>query len=274
MTDDLEYLRGSLSQLASETLRRQGGAHPTAEELVAYSAGELPPPAAEAVLEHLAVCRPCTHLVLGLPVFDATPQPEPDETASDPETNDSWQRLQSRLRAGPRPVIGSPAGSDAGTVERVGTHHPRQVNVALAACFAAGLAACLIGFPVWIAMHGRSPAPPPIVPVNPPERALGETQPPTAPPTALQLNAEAAALVVFLRVPQADPRIHVEILDAHGKTSSPAAATAISAQEVLVLLTHEQLPPGNYRLLVFSADARHRQLLGDYPLRILARVAR
>jgi hypothetical protein len=272
MTDELRSLRRELSRLASAALRRQGGAHPPAAELVAYAAGELQPAAAEAMLEHLAVCRLCTRLVVNLPAFDAAQPQEPDAAASDPETMDAWQELLRRLQpgTGPAGALVEESAIDAEPGEQMRASHPLRVDYALAAC----LAACLIGFPLWIALHGRSPVPPRIVPVNATERPLGPTQHPAAPPKALSLDAEAAALVLYLRAPQADMRVRVEIQDAAGKTSHPAAAAAIGPQVVLVLLTHEQLPPGDYRLLIFGGEAHPQQLLGDYPLRILQRAAR
>jgi Putative zinc-finger len=233
MTDELERLRGSLAQLANETRRRQGGTHPRPEELVSYAAGELPTAAAEAVLEHLTVCPPCVWLVLELPAFPATPAGEPDE----------------------------------GPGERLRIRRPRQVILALAAC----LAACLIGFPLWIATHGRSRLPPPIMLVNPPELKLGETPPAGTPLPALRLDAEAAALSLYLPAHQDYPRFRVEVLDRAGKISSPAAAASLGPQTILVLFTREQLPPGDYRLRVFGVESHGQQPLADYPLRIEAR---
>jgi hypothetical protein len=263
-SDDLERLRGSLGRLASEARRRQGAAHPSAEDLVAYGAGELKPAAAEAILEHLAVCPPCTRLVLSLPAFSEAQEPE--QAAFDPETDAAWQALAARLQAGPT-VPAAPEERTAERPPRILIPPPRPATLALAAC----LAVCVIGFSAWILTHGRSRVPPPIVPINPPERTLGETPPPGVPPPALRLDAEAAALVLYLRAPQTYPRLRVEILNRDGKISSPAAAAPIDPQEVLVLLTREQLPPGDYRLRVVGLDANRQQALGDYPLRILGR---
>jgi hypothetical protein len=268
MTDELEHLRGSLAQLASETRRRQSGTHPRPEQLAAYAAGELRPAAAEAVLEHLTVCRPCARLVLELPAFLATPAREREPAARDPEADRAWQELQDRLRpapAAPSAPSAATARPDEGSSARSRTGPPRRTILLLAAC----LAACLLGFPAWIVTHGRSRVPPPIVPVNPPERTLGEPQPPGPQPTTLRLDAEAAALVLYLPASQAYPRFDVEILDRDGRTTFPAAAAPISPQEILVLLAHEQLPPGDYRLRVVGIDSHRRQQLGDYSLRIV-----
>jgi hypothetical protein len=265
MTDELDLLRTSLAQLASEERRRQGGAHPLPEDLVAYGAGELQQAAADAILEHLAVCRPCARLSLGIPSFLDRSASETEQAAFDPATDDSWQKLQTRLRGAP--AAPREAAVTAPPIRLPRTRQPERAMLVLAAC----LAACLIGFPTWIATHRRSPAPPPIVPVNPPERTLGEALPPGAPPTVVQLRAEATALVLYLPAPQAYPRCRVEILDHDGRTSFPAAAAPISSQAILVLLAHEQLPPGEYRLRVFGIESHRRQPLGDYPLRIVAR---
>jgi hypothetical protein len=143
----------------------------------------------------------------------------------------------------------------------------RRAVVALAAC----LAACLIALAAWMAAPGRSRVPPRIVAVNPPEQTLGETAPPGAPPPALRLDAEATALVLYLRAPQTWPSLRVEVLDREGKVGAPAAAAAIAPQAVLVLLTREQLPAGDYRFRVLGIEPHRQQTLDDYPLRILAR---
>jgi hypothetical protein len=266
MTDELEHLRGSLAQLASETRRRQSCAHPRPEDLAAYATGELRAAAAEAVLEHLTVCRPCARLLLGLPAFLAKAALAPElEATADPETDDAWRELQDRLRAGPAAPAAAVSGPDEGSGERPRARPRRQAILALAAC----LAACLIGFPAWIVTQERSRVPPPIVTVNPPERMLGATPPAATPAAALRLDAEASALVLYLPAPQAYPRLRVEIESGDGKTRSPAAAAPISPQAVLVLLTREQLPPGDYRLRVLGVDSHRRQPLGDYPLRIV-----
>jgi hypothetical protein len=263
LTDDLEHLRGSLAQLAEETRRRQGGTHPRPEALIAHSAGELEPAAAEAILDHLSVCRPCARLVLGIPAFLEAPAPGARQAAYDPETNASWEALWARLRQGPTLPFARAVRAD----ERERRHQPHLALLALAAA----LAGCLIGFPIWIATHGRSPVPPPIVSINPTERTLGETPSPGTFPATLRLNAEAAALVLYLPAPQPYPRFRVEILDRRGRTASPANAAPISQQAILVILTHEQIPPGEYRLRVFGVDSRRQQPLGEYPLRIVAR---
>jgi anti-sigma factor RsiW len=264
MTDELERLRASLAQLASETRSRQGDTHPSPEELISYSAHELPQDAAEAILEHLAVCRPCARLVLGIPAFLETP---PDElgAASSLEADTAWQALRARL---PREPAGRSIHARPRAIAWLGSHEPRPATLALAAC----LAGSLIGFSLWIATHGRSQAAPPIVIMNLSEGVRrGATGHHEEPVPVLDLDAEASALVLYLPPDHHFPRYSVVILPAKGKPRTPAAVAPISPQALLVLLTYRELSPGEYRLHVSGIDSGQTQFLGEYPLKIAAR---
>ncbi len=60
--------------------------HPSAEELVAYHAGELSDPASEGLREHLALCSECTRILLDLAGFeDLAPPTEADRLSDDDE---------------------------------------------------------------------------------------------------------------------------------------------------------------------------------------------
>lgn len=65
------------------------GPHPSAEELVAFHAGELPAEAREPLSDHLARCRRCARTLLDL---------AGESRAGDPFLDRAWDDLLPRVR--------------------------------------------------------------------------------------------------------------------------------------------------------------------------------
>ncbi len=99
MSEDDEKLPldAALRHLA-EQQRRSLTSHPTPQELAAYHAGELPPEAESRLLDHLAVCRDCSDLLLGLSGFADLKPPEGVPELTDKQVEEDWQELRSRMR--------------------------------------------------------------------------------------------------------------------------------------------------------------------------------
>jgi hypothetical protein len=199
MKDEPESLAEALGALAREARLRQGpGAHPSPETLTAYHAGELSAAAEEEVREHLAVCRHCAQLLLGLPAFLEPPTPlleGPDAAAEA-----AWEELRKRLPGPPEPTRGR---SQPPTPWRSGL---RPLLLA-----AAVLLFALVAVPLWIiARQLSSPEPPPAyVELLPTEGRRGSSQP-AAVPVAVHADA-ATILVVHLAKEQPNLRFLVEL---------------------------------------------------------------
>jgi hypothetical protein len=92
-------LDAALRHLA-EQQRRSLTSHPTPQELAAYHAGELPPEAETRILDHLAICRECSDLLLDLAGFADLKPPQGVPELTDEQVEQDWQALRSRMRAG------------------------------------------------------------------------------------------------------------------------------------------------------------------------------
>lgn len=97
--DQKPPLDAALRHLA-EQQRRSLTSHPTPQELAAYHAGELPPEAEARMLDHLAICRDCSDLLLDLAGFADLKPPEGVPELTDEQVEQDWQALRSRMRAG------------------------------------------------------------------------------------------------------------------------------------------------------------------------------
>lgn len=83
-----------------EQQRQSLTSHPTPQELAAYHAGELPPEAEAQILEHLAICRECSDLLLDLSGFADLKPPQGVSELTDEQVEEDWQKLRSRMREG------------------------------------------------------------------------------------------------------------------------------------------------------------------------------
>ncbi len=97
--DEKPPLDAALRHLA-EQQRRSLTSHPTPQELAAYHAGELPSEAEARILDHLAICRECSDLLLDLSGFADLKPPEGVPELTDEQVEQDWQALRSRMRVG------------------------------------------------------------------------------------------------------------------------------------------------------------------------------
>jgi hypothetical protein len=97
--DEKPQLDAALRHFA-EQQRRSLTSHPTPQELAAYHAGELPPEAEARLLDHLAICRECSDLLLDLSGFADLKPPQGVPELTDEQVEQDWQKLRARMRAG------------------------------------------------------------------------------------------------------------------------------------------------------------------------------
>lgn len=97
--DEKPPLDAALRHLA-EQQRRSLTSHPTPQELAAYHAGELPPEAEARILDHLAICRECSDLLLDLSGFADLKPPAGVPELTDAQVDQDWQALRAKMRAG------------------------------------------------------------------------------------------------------------------------------------------------------------------------------
>ena len=289
-----------LDRLAREELRRQGPGHPAPERLTAYRAGELDGEAAEAVEAHLSVCRECVAILLEMPRFYAEiERPEAAvEIASAATAAASLRAFRARLAA---EGLGSGAGAPTppGAVDGLATAPPRWRAAAppfppaalpfLTYALAAGLAACLIGFPLWMASRrAAGTAAPPTVVYLPHGAEVYRGEPPAAQPTAVRVGA--GTTLVLLPAP-AEPEFasyRIDLVTSGGQLAARAVATPLAlaappasppaggaagprhSRFLGFGLAGPALPAGDYRLRLFGLSAGRAEKLAEHPLRILA----
>ncbi|MDP9121769.1 MAG: zf-HC2 domain-containing protein [Acidobacteriota bacterium] len=270
MNEGTEELARSIALLTREA--RAGVDHLAPETLAAYRAAELPPGEAERVRDHLAICRHCADLLLDLGSFEdpgAGAPADPAETAAAEAALDAvWRKIEARQATAPPPPT-TPARQGGGP------WRPLTTSPLTTYALAAGLAACLVGFPLWIAHRDRSQPAPPILRLASLGAARGlhpvtADSAPRYPLATLRLNAPATILELDLSAGRAFPRYQVEILDARARIRSPANWRQATPQMFLVVLTREQLPPGDHRIRVTGLENGQATRLADFPLRILA----
>jgi Putative zinc-finger len=286
VTHDSEGMARQLERLALEERRRQGPEHPTLELLGAYRRGELGPHDAEAVQDHLAVCPRCVEALLELRRFQEAMEADEPATSgesgpSTAETEASWQALRARLalpaedRLAPEPS----AGKDGQVVEASSRFRRWIASPRSVLTLAAALAACLIGFPLWIAMHPKTT---PLVVIQPGafEVTRGEIESRPAISVALGDATAVLSLPVPSRAPFTSYRIEIQTLRGEPRlTVTPAlvplasrpdaGAKTESPRLVAFALPQGALPSGEYRLRIVGLQEAHEETLAEHRLRII-----
>jgi len=157
LSDEKPLLSAAIRHLADRQ-RRALTEHPTAAELTAYHAGELPPEAESRLREHLALCRDCSDLLLDLAGFaDLTPPPGVPELTDD-EVEQDWQALRARLGEA---VKGEPRPAPVVPIRRAVPARSEREFSPWKVLAAASLAA-VVGLSAWVALR-PSPGGPVVV---------------------------------------------------------------------------------------------------------------
>ncbi len=130
--DDEQRLRAGIRALAAED-RRGLEPHPSPDELLAYSAGDLSEVERERLQDHLARCPECTRTILDLESFPGVEPVREEDRLADFDLAAEWRRFQSQADAGPAPRRASPFAS-----------------ARFAYALAASLLLAVIGLSVWI----------------------------------------------------------------------------------------------------------------------------
>jgi hypothetical protein len=256
--------------------------HPTDRQLSDYQDDRLSPAEEDEIQEHLVACPDCREALLSLAEFQELMETEELATTagashlpSASQTEASWQRMRARLSAGRPEVLPTPAPAPPPT------HRPRRRTISRPVlALAASLAACLIGFPLWIATHGSSGALIVLPPLDRGEVARGSA----TEPATVRL-AEAPALVALALPPRASyPAYRLEVRTPRGDlllTSpgapiptamapgpQPSTAGARPLRLLALALGRDQLPPGDYRLRLVGLRGSRGEVLSEYPLRV------
>ena len=231
--------------------------HFTPEVLGAYRQGRLAPEDREALQDHLALCPECADTLLELGRFQESMEAgEAMSAASVPsaETEASWQALRARLPRRQPPALPSPRRSPS----------PRSFYA-----LAAALAACVIGFPLWMILRPQAP---PILLIQPGafEITRGEGR-------TISVALDQATAVLALPVPSRSAfssyRIEIRTLQGETKltvtpTPVPGPAGTEPPRLVAFALPQGALPGGEYRLRLVGLREGREEVLAEHRLRV------
>jgi hypothetical protein len=251
-------LADAIHRLARAARHREGGGHPTPEQLAALRHGELSAEVADTVQDHLSVCRHCARLLLDLIEFEEPPEAS-DSTAADPAAQSAWLDLRNRMRtAPPLPTLGRSLPAPT-PFRHFASSHP--IALPAAAC----LAGFLLGLPLWYTTDRPRSKPKFVSLAN--QRGPQEPSPAAARP--VRLDAAAVVLVIDIPAERPVPLFRVEI-ERSDHQVVPVSWTQIDSHTLLVVLTYHQLPKGVYHIIVLGRDQGGQPIaLRDYPIRVL-----
>jgi hypothetical protein len=288
MSDEGRSPTSTFRLLAEQERRREGSGHPSPETLTAYREDRLGATEVEQIRGHLALCAHCTQLVLDFSIFQDAMSAQADSGGASLGTAppDAWQRLRSRLAAdlpaafeqGPTIAPPDPPGVDE--LARRLVRYRRSVLT-----LAAALAACIIGFPLWVAGH-RSPTSEPLAAAMPNagiiERGAGAT-------LTVRLGSGVTALLLpipsersfgayridvfapggVLRLTAAAEPTRVTVVSPPVPPSAPSPGRPRSLGPLMLPLAGGQLPSGEYEVQVLGISGNHPERIAGYGLRVL-----
>lgn len=239
-----------------EQARRELGEPPTAEEMLAYSRGELTEKEVERIHD-LLVAYPEVARMYGAPFPEAAGEGD-DDAVSEDEVRAGWSALQRRLAR--------PAGTSTPQAEaqrgRFVFHH--YVPTAIAAA----LALVFLGLFIQAESRARSYQREGRLP-----RVLGAPQEldpdgnrgPSA-PVMLQKDGEAYLLKLHLLNQVRHPHYRIELHDTNGATLwTNNFAQPDEHDDFQIVIPHRFLDPGtSYRFHIFGVDGEHGRKVGSY----------
>ncbi len=234
----------------------ESAAHPSVDRWIAYRGGALPEEERH-LQQHLMGCRECVALVLDLEAF-SRPQPTDRAGISEFEVAAAWRAVRSAIDR---------------DLKRERWHIP--------ATLAATFFVAALGLSTWTAFEHRTVAqlrrtlselaqPQINVPIRDlyPDTTTRSGSPRLA--TEVPAVARSFTLVLNLPEPQEFPAYQVEIFDSAGTAVWTGRGLEMSPYGTFTLgLTHDFLPAGEHRVLLYGLDGDRRVLIQPYTVEIL-----
>jgi len=249
-------------QLAAEDRQRLGDP-PTAEEMAAYSRGEMSEGEKERI-QDLLVAYPELARMYSAPFTEEPPAGERDEVPAE-QLAAGWEDLQRRLGISER--VSPTAEAQSGGVVAFRRYLPTAVAAALALVFF-GL---FVQSESRARYHARQAALPRLLGA-PQELTPGGSRGPGGTATMLRKDGDAYLLEPRLINEVRYPHYQIELRDAGDGviwTNNTAQPDEDDAFQIVV--PHKSLRAGeDYRLLIFGADGNRRELAGEYKVRAAA----
>jgi hypothetical protein len=260
MNDKTEWQEAN-EQLKAEA-RKELGAPPTAEEMLAYSRGELSESEVEKI-QDLLVAYPEVARMYGAP-FPEPPREGDADAVSQDEVRAGWSALQARLGRAETPAAAHPEAR-----RRRLLFHPR-VPAAIAAALAVVFCGLFVQAESRARYHEREGRLPRILGA-PQELDPDGNRGPSA-PTMLQDDGEAYLLKLRLVNHVRHPHYRIVLQDTNGATLwTNNSAHPDQDDAFQIVIPHGFLTAGvTYRFLVFGVDGETPTLAGTYDVAVPA----
>lgn len=264
--DEKPPLDAALRHLA-EQQRRSLTSHPTPQELAAYHAGELPPEAEARILDHLAVCRECSDLLLDLSGFADLKPPEGVPDLTDQQVEEDWQALRERMRkeappSPPRTAEVVPI-RPAGPATKPGRIYPVWLPVAASLLAVLGFSFGLyqsvqVGALEQQLDEQRQPWSPPIISLDITPQRSGEEK-----GVASMSSREGAVLSLYNDDAKIFPAYEAEI-------DNRATVKAVASKEggVSLVIPRGFLKPGSYQIRLYGIQQGQRTDVGTFKVQV------
>ncbi|HKO01331.1 MAG TPA: hypothetical protein VJ032_06550 [Thermoanaerobaculia bacterium] len=222
--------------------RRKLGDPSTAEEMLAYTRGELSPEQEERVREVL-VCRPDLAEALTKPFPEDDAQPGDPGYLSEAELDKQWVRLQGKIGSNVVPIR---------------TDYWRNASLALAAALVLALGGLL-----WLAQARRVDEPRVLSGgqlLMPEGRRGGST-----PGPVLSFDGESQLVSVSVIGQQEFPAYRLDIVNSSDRRLWASGVVKPRTDETFgIMLPRKFLKPGEYRIVLYGVDGERSERLNAY----------
>lgn len=251
MDDEKPPLDAALRHLA-EQQRRSLTSHPAPQELAAYHAGELPPEAESRLLDHLAICRDCSDLLLDLAGFADLKPPQGVPELTDEQVEQDWQALRSRIRkeeSPPRSAVVFPI-RPAGPSSKPERTYWLPVAASL-------LAVLGFSFGLYQSVQVGKLSGPRVLPV------ISSQNVERGHSSELRISARDGGLIYLHSDPDKSyPDYEAEVV--HDEEVLARVPVGAIADESVPLLVPGPLKPGDYEVRLFGVEGDQRELSSKY----------
>lgn len=258
--DEKPPFDAALRHLA-EQQRRSLTSHPTPQELAAYHAGELPPEAEARILDHLAICRECSDLLLDLSGFADLKPPAGVPELTDAQVEQDWQALRARMSQGegraeeerrPAEVVPIRPGGPAPKPER---NYPMWLPVA-----ASLLAVLGFSFGLYQSTRVGQPWSPAIVPLSNEVQRSGDGG------AIEQISSrEGAILSLYFDSEETYPGYEAEIV---GRATVEVTPPKEEGLPVALVIPRGFLKRGRYDIHLYGLKGSQRALVEEYQIQV------
>lgn len=250
-------------RLLVERQRRSLTSHPTPQELAAYHAGELPPEAEAKILDHLAVCRECSDLLLDLSGFADLKPPAGVPELTDEQVEEDWQALRAKMRKE------EPAQTHPRPAEVVPIRPARPARWSLPWLPLAASLLAVIGFSFglykdWQLRQLTRPAWGYIVDEREAERGDGDRQ-------SFSAKMPGTVRIVLNELDENYASYEAEIVRSdNGRKIVARLPLANLEREPVLSIPPGSLEPGKYSVELYGTKGEKRKSLGDASFEVTA----